>query len=105
MSATSPAIIRGRLTAAAIACALAVGLAAPIGAQTPKKDDSTFQTTAPSAILIDSDSGTVLFERNADQLMPPSSLAKLMTAEYVFHALPRLRCGGDLHEGLAFQGV
>ena len=42
---------------------------------------------APYAILIDADSGTVLFEKNADELMPPASLAKLMTAEVVFNEI------------------
>jgi D-alanyl-D-alanine carboxypeptidase (penicillin-binding protein 5/6) len=50
-----------------------------------KKDE--FQTAAPHAILIDADSDSVLFEKNADELMPPSSLAKLMTAEVVFHEI------------------
>ncbi len=55
-------------------------------AQVPKKDDG-FQTQAPYAILIDAESGTVLFEKSADQLNPPASLAKLMTAELVFHTI------------------
>jgi D-alanyl-D-alanine carboxypeptidase (penicillin-binding protein 5/6) len=75
--------------AAALVLALTVGLVAPAAAQAPKKDDSGFQTAAPHAILIDAESGTVLFERNADQLMPPESLAKLMTAEYVFNAIKK----------------
>jgi D-alanyl-D-alanine carboxypeptidase (penicillin-binding protein 5/6) len=35
--------------------------------------------------LIDADNGGVLFERDADRLIFPASLAKLMTAEYVFN--------------------
>ena len=50
-----------------------------------KKDD--IGIAAPHAILIEAKSGSVLFERNADQLIYPASLAKLMTAEYVFHLL------------------
>ena len=42
---------------------------------------------APHAILIDAENGGVLFERDPDQLIFPASLAKLMTAEYVFHEL------------------
>jgi D-alanyl-D-alanine carboxypeptidase (penicillin-binding protein 5/6) len=76
-----------KLGATAFALALTIGLAQPAAAQAPKKDDGTFQTAAPHAILIDAESGTVLFERAADQLMPPESLAKLMTAEYVFNAI------------------
>ncbi|NIX77498.1 D-alanyl-D-alanine carboxypeptidase family protein [Microvirga terricola] len=46
-----------------------------------------FQTIAPTAILIDADTQTVLFEKNADELMAPASMAKLMTAEVVFSEL------------------
>lgn len=50
-----------------------------------KKDEPNI--TAPHAILIEAESGSVLFERDADRLIFPASLAKLMTAEYVFHEL------------------
>lgn len=42
---------------------------------------------APHAILIDAENGGVLYERDPDKLIFPASLAKLMTAEYVFHEL------------------
>ncbi|MDI1346604.1 MAG: D-alanyl-D-alanine carboxypeptidase [Pseudolabrys sp.] len=51
----------------------------------PRKDEPPI--TAPHAILIDAENGGVLFERDPDQLIFPASLAKLMTAEYVFHEL------------------
>jgi D-alanyl-D-alanine carboxypeptidase (penicillin-binding protein 5/6) len=54
-------------------------------AASPKKDEP--QITAPHAILIEAESGSVLFERGADDLTAPASLAKLMTAELVFHKL------------------
>ncbi|MGC2224311.1 MAG: D-alanyl-D-alanine carboxypeptidase family protein [Methylocella sp.] len=47
----------------------------------------TFQTSAPHAILIDSASGSVLFEKDADALVVPASTAKIMTAEIVFHEI------------------
>ncbi|MDB5650965.1 MAG: D-alanyl-D-alanine carboxypeptidase, partial [Hyphomicrobiales bacterium] len=47
----------------------------------------TFQSSAPSAILMDAESKSVLFEKNADQLVSPASLAKIMTAEIVFREL------------------
>ena len=50
-----------------------------------KKDEPPI--TAPHAILIDGENGAILFERDADKLIFPASLAKLMTAEYVFHEL------------------
>jgi serine-type D-Ala-D-Ala carboxypeptidase (penicillin-binding protein 5/6) len=51
----------------------------------PRKDEPNL--SAPHAILIDGESGSVLFARRADALIYPASLAKLMTAEYVFHEL------------------
>src|SRR4029078_1269478 len=55
-------------------------LASPVLAAGP-------QTAAPQAILIEADSGSVLFEKDADQLVAPASLAKLMTVEVVFDQL------------------
>jgi D-alanyl-D-alanine carboxypeptidase (penicillin-binding protein 5/6) len=58
-----------------------------------KKDE--FQTAAPYAILLDSDNGTVLFEKAADTPTAPSSLAKLMTAELVFNEIVQGRLKPD----------
>ena len=44
-------------------------------------------TLAPSAILIDGTTGTVLLEKNADQPLPPASMSKLMTVLMVFERL------------------
>ncbi len=55
-------------------------LALPAGAQ-------NFDSKSPFAILVDGASGTVLYEKNADELMAPASMAKLMLVEYVFHQL------------------
>ncbi|HEX2137628.1 MAG TPA: D-alanyl-D-alanine carboxypeptidase family protein [Microvirga sp.] len=55
----------------------------------------TFQTQAPYAILVDADSGTVLFEKAADELFAPASMAKLMTAELVFRELQQGRITMD----------
>ncbi len=53
------------------------------GAQTT----SDFKTAAKQGILLDSRSGTVYFEKNADQLMPPASMSKVMTMLLVFEGL------------------
>src|SRR4051794_20901854 len=79
-----------RLTAAALA--LAVGwsgivYAANNSVQGAKKEEGGFDGDAPTAILIEASSGSVLFEKNADELRAPSSMMKLMTAEVVFRAL------------------
>ena len=78
------------LIAAAVAIAVAWGglvYAANNSVQGAKKDEGGFDGDAPTAILIEASSGSVLFEKNADELRAPSSMMKLMTAEVVFHAL------------------
>src|SRR6202008_2066999 len=52
-----------------------------------KTDELAFDGDAPTAILIEATSGSVLFEKKADELRAPSSMMKLMTAEVVFHAI------------------
>jgi serine-type D-Ala-D-Ala carboxypeptidase (penicillin-binding protein 5/6) len=49
--------------------------------------EQPFQTSAPQAILIDADTQTVLFEKNADLPSTPASTVKIMTAELVFQAI------------------
>jgi len=44
-------------------------------------------TNASHAILVDYDSGEVLFCKSCDQPMPPSSMSKLMTVELIFQRL------------------
>ncbi len=46
-------------------------------------------TTAKQAIIIDYNSGTVLFEKNADKKMPTSSMSKVMSMYLVFDALKK----------------
>jgi D-alanyl-D-alanine carboxypeptidase (penicillin-binding protein 5/6) len=46
-----------------------------------------FTTRAKRAILMDADSGAVLFQFNADELAPPASMSKLMTLEVLFQAM------------------
>lgn len=54
-----------------------------------------FQTAAVHAILIDAESGSVLFEKAADEPFSPASMAKLMTAEIVFRAIKEGRLSLD----------
>ncbi|WP_375616250.1 D-alanyl-D-alanine carboxypeptidase family protein [Bartonella sp. AP58NXGY] len=46
-----------------------------------------FQTSAPQLLLLDDDTETILYEKQSAIPFPPASLAKLMTAEVVFHQL------------------
>lgn len=55
-------------------------------------------TKAKQAIIVDGETGAILFEKDADTPFPPASLAKLMTMEVVFTALAegRLRLDQEL---------
>ncbi|WP_454619019.1 D-alanyl-D-alanine carboxypeptidase family protein [Bradyrhizobium cenepequi] len=80
------------VTAAAVALAIGFGsavYAANNSVQGAKKEEGGFDGDAPTAILIEASSGSVLFEKNADELRAPSSMMKLMTAEVVFNALKK----------------
>lgn len=44
-------------------------------------------TKAERAVIMDAESGAVLFQHNADELAPPASMSKLMTLAVVFRAL------------------
>lgn len=49
----------------------------------------TFETKAPFAFMISADTGTVLYEKNPDEPMPPSSMAKMMTTYVVFDMIKK----------------
>ncbi|WP_246088498.1 D-alanyl-D-alanine carboxypeptidase family protein [Phreatobacter stygius] len=51
------------------------------------KAQDAFQTTVRNAILIDVGTESVLFEKAADELQAPASLAKLMTMSIVFEEM------------------
>jgi D-alanyl-D-alanine carboxypeptidase (penicillin-binding protein 5/6) len=76
------------ITAAVVAAAIGVAQAAsgPSSGGAGKKDEG-FQTAAPHAILIDAESDNVLYDKNADTLIEPASLAKLMTVEVVINQI------------------
>jgi len=50
---------------------------------------------AESAILIDFETGQVLYEKNADMLLPPASMVKMMTEYLVLEAISQNRIGWD----------
>ncbi|HTK59062.1 MAG TPA: D-alanyl-D-alanine carboxypeptidase family protein [Sphingomicrobium sp.] len=69
------------LTAASLALASAAPAKAP-----------PFDTPAKVAYLVDLSSGAVLLSKNADQRMPPASMAKMMTTNVAFELIKK----GDL---------
>jgi D-alanyl-D-alanine carboxypeptidase (penicillin-binding protein 5/6) len=46
-----------------------------------------FETAARAAVIMDHRTGVVLFEKNADERIPPASMSKLMTAYMIFDRL------------------
>ena len=62
-------------------CLLAAGIvlfaAVPAGSAVP--DRTPFDVKAKSAVLMDAETGAVLYAKNADEALPPASVTKIMT--------------------------
>src|SRR5262245_26597505 len=75
---------------AALALTLALGQLAmavrPVMAQGQQQSGEVV-LKSPQAIVLDAESGAVLFQRNADELTPPASMSKLMLLVMMFLAL------------------
>lgn len=73
-------------------CALGAGAliwlsAAPAALAAPLEEGTPMTLTAPSAILMEAEGGTVIFEKNADERRPVASVTKLMTLLLVLEKL------------------
>ena len=70
---------------------LIVCMTAPIlaAADRPIEDGQPLSLTSPAAILAETATGTVIFEKNADEKREVASITKLMTALLVLEALDR----------------
>jgi D-alanyl-D-alanine carboxypeptidase (penicillin-binding protein 5/6) len=55
----------------------------------PAQAQSNFETRASYAAILDFETGELLYSKNGDEAMAPSSMSKLMTALMVFEALER----------------
>ena len=80
---------RGVLGAGAAGLGLALstsGARAQARPATPSADNG-IETSAETAFVMDHDTGTVLFEKRANDLVPPASMSKIMTQELVFHEI------------------
>lgn len=75
--------MRRMLTAAALVLALVPAWLGLAHAQ----QSGGFSTTARNAILMDYDSGSIIYQKAADELVPPASMSKLMTLAVLFKAL------------------
>ncbi|MDR3517782.1 MAG: D-alanyl-D-alanine carboxypeptidase [Azospirillaceae bacterium] len=81
-----PVHLRPIVAAAAVLCLVLVALSVA----TASSRAATIDTLAKQAVLLDMTSNTVLFEKNAREHMPTSSMSKVMTMYMVFE---RLRSG------------
>jgi len=70
----------------AVLAAGAIGLSAPASAAT-KASAGAFDTKAKHAILMNVDADLIFYEKDADTLMSPASMSKLMTLAVVFREL------------------
>lgn len=75
---------RTRLLASVMALAL---LIPSLGAAAPLEDSLPVEVSAPSLVLAEAETGTVIFEKNADERREAASITKLMTALLVLEAL------------------
>jgi len=77
-------LLRG-LLALAMALAPLGGPARPLAAQ--EKAGEGVAVKAPHAVLMDAESGAIMFQRGADELIHPASMSKLMLLVLLFKAL------------------
>lgn len=77
-----------KLLALALAAVLAVGSA-------PAVQAASLEIAAPSAVLMEAATGTVLYEKDAHTPLPPASVTKIMTLLLVMEALDAGRIGWD----------
>lgn len=76
---------RRSLAAAAVIC-----LAFPLmAASQPLEEGQPMTLTSPAAVLAETATGTIIFEKNADEKREVASITKLMTALLVLEALDR----------------
>ena len=89
LPAPSPVRLLGAAVFCAAILAAALTVFAPFVTSVPAfaQGAGEFVTRAKRAILMDADSGAVLFQYNADELAPPASMSKLMTLEVLFNAM------------------
>ena len=60
-------------------------------AQNSTVNSTAVSLTSPSAILMEASTGTILFEKNPDEIRSPASITKIMTLLLVFEALEKGR--------------
>ncbi|WP_233566639.1 D-alanyl-D-alanine carboxypeptidase family protein [Cohnella endophytica] len=79
--------MKWKLLSGVLSLVLALPTLAVAKEPTPKSAVTDMAASAKSAILMDADSGTVIYEKNSDISLPPASITKIMTMLLVMEAL------------------
>ncbi len=80
-----PAFGKLGLAVALVAVALALVMAQDV----PLAQAQAFKSQAKQAILMEAETGAILYQHNADEIVPPASMSKLMTLAVMFKAMRR----------------
>lgn len=80
-------MVSNLFTTALRAVLLAVAIGAAASASFAGGGEQAFQTKAPRAVLMDAETGAILFQQRADELAPPASMSKLMTLAVLFREM------------------
>lgn len=80
--------MKKRIAAAVLLLILVVtGRRYPVDVPAEETGQNGIKLTCPSAILMEASTGTVIYEKDADQRRSPASITKIMTAILIFDAL------------------
>ena len=84
------------LTLCILLCLTAGAEPSPQRGEHPEALEDTLNLPCKSAILVEANTGTVLYEKNADEPLPPASVTKVMTLLLVMEAIDSGKIGyGD----------
>lgn len=84
------------LTLCILFCLTAGAEPSPQRGEHPEALEDTLNLPCKSAILVEANTGTVLYEKNADEPLPPASVTKVMTLLLVMEAIDSGKIGyGD----------
>lgn len=70
-----------------LSCSLALALSSVSLPALAQSESGKFETQSPHVIIIDHETGLVLFEKDAREPVAPASMTKIMTADMVFERL------------------
>lgn len=92
MGSTVPFRSRSRLRLAAVSAAVILTVCAAIPAR-------AVESAAPRAMIVESDTGSVLYAKGIDETFAPGNFTKLMTAAVVFDAL----AAGEIRDDTVYE--